>query len=80
MNNFTGAIAALIAAAFGLAIIAVLVSKNANTSGVITGFGSALGSIIGAAVAPVSQSGNTSNAGISSVPGYANLFSSNAIG
>jgi hypothetical protein len=42
-----------------LAMIAVVVSKNAQTSTVIQGAGTALSSIIGAAVAPVS--GSTTN-------------------
>jgi hypothetical protein len=40
-----------------LAMIAVAVSKNAQTSQVISGAGSALSSVITAAVAPVSGSG-----------------------
>jgi len=40
----------------GLAIIAVLVSNNANTSGVIQAGGSAFASDIAAAVAPVTGS------------------------
>jgi PRD1 phage membrane DNA delivery len=42
-----------------LAMVAVVVSKNAQTSTVISGAGTALSSIIGAAVAPVS--GSSSN-------------------
>jgi PRD1 phage membrane DNA delivery len=41
-------------AVIGLAIIAVFVSKNAQTGTVITDAGKAFSSIIGAAVAPVS--------------------------
>ena len=41
----------------GLAIIAVVVSKNASTASTITAAGKAFSSIIGAAVAPVSGSG-----------------------
>lgn len=37
-----------------LAVVAVIVGKNAQTSGVISSAGSALTSVIGAAVAPVS--------------------------
>lgn len=44
----------------GLAIISVLVSKNANTSGVIQSGGSALAGSITAAIAPV-----TGGAGLS---------------
>lgn len=38
----------------GIAIVAVLVSKNANTSGVVSSAGSALAQDIQAAVSPVS--------------------------
>lgn len=39
-----------------LAMVAVVVSKNAQTSTVIQGAGTALSAVIGAAVAPVSGS------------------------
>lgn len=45
----------------GIAIIAVLVSKSANTSGVIQSAGSALSTDISAAVSPVT--GGTFNLG-----------------
>jgi hypothetical protein len=43
-----------------LAMVAVVVSKNAQTSSVLTGAGTALSSVIGAAVAPVSGSSSNS--------------------
>jgi hypothetical protein len=43
-----------------LAMLAVAVSKNAQTASVIQGAGTALSSVIGAAVAPVSGSTSTS--------------------
>ena len=43
-----------------LAMVAVVVSKNAQTSTVIQGAGTALSSVIGAAVAPVSGSSTNS--------------------
>lgn len=45
----------------GVAIIAVLVSKNANTSGVIQSAGQAFGQDLGVAVSPVT--GSSSNFG-----------------
>lgn len=45
---------AIATAIIGVAIIAVLVSKSANTSGVLTSAGKAFSSVLGAAVAPVS--------------------------
>lgn len=53
MNDWGTAIAAMVTAVIGLAIISVLVSKNAQTSQVITSFGSSVGTLIGAAVSPV---------------------------
>lgn len=53
------AIAAIIASIIGLAIIAVIVSKNANTSSVINAGGSALGNVISAAVSPVAGGSST---------------------
>lgn len=48
---------AVVGGVITLAMIAVVVSKNANTSAVFTGGGQALSSVIAAAVAPVSNSG-----------------------
>lgn len=49
MSEFVGIAAAIV----GLALVAVLVGKNAKTSDVITSAGNALKADIGAAVAPV---------------------------
>ena len=51
-------IAAIVTAIIGLAVVAVIVSRNANTSGVIQSAGSALGFVIGAATSPVTSSGS----------------------
>jgi hypothetical protein len=48
---------AVVASIIGLAMVAVVLSKNAQTPQVINAAGSALGGIIGQAVAPVSGSG-----------------------
>jgi len=58
MNNFGPTLIAVIGGIITLAIVAVVVSKNAQTPAVLQGAGAALSSIIGAAVAPVSSSGN----------------------
>ena len=53
-------------AVIGLAIIAVLVSQRANTSGVIGAAGKAFSGVIGSAVSPVTgNSGSTGYTGIS---------------
>jgi len=44
-------------AIIGVAILAVLVSKNANTSGVVSSFGSAFAQDLAAATAPVTGGG-----------------------
>ena len=57
MSNIGPGLIAVVAGILTLAMIAVVVSKNAQTSTVISGAGSALSSVIGAAVAPVSNTG-----------------------
>ncbi len=47
----------------GLAIVSVLVSKNANTSQVIGASGSAFSGALGVAVSPVTSSGLTGSFG-----------------
>ena len=58
MDNdlFTGLfhISALIV---GVAVLAVLVSKNSNTVGVMNGYGNMFSTMLGSAEAPVTQSG-----------------------
>jgi PRD1 phage membrane DNA delivery len=52
-DKLTGPIIAIVSGVIGLAIVAVIVSRNAQTPTVIGAAGSALSSIIGAAVSPV---------------------------
>jgi septal ring factor EnvC (AmiA/AmiB activator) len=59
MSNIGPMFIAVVGGVITLAMIAVAVSKNAQTSSVIQGAGTALSSVIGAAVAPVS--GSTTN-------------------
>lgn len=47
----------VLTAIVGVAIIAVLVSKNANTSGVISAGGSAFSQALGTAISPVTGGG-----------------------
>lgn len=54
MSEGLQTIGAIVAAVIGLAIVAVLVSKNAQTGTVLTSAGTALSGVIGAAVSPVS--------------------------
>lgn len=61
MDKIGGGILAIVSAVVGLAIVAVIVSKNAQTPTVISSAGSALANVIGAAVSPVTGSSSTSN-------------------
>jgi hypothetical protein len=53
MNQITEQVSAILLAVVGVAILAVLVSRNSNTSGVLKAGGNAFASILGAATAPV---------------------------
>lgn len=54
MNGFGSSIATVIGLFVTVAIVAVIVGKNAQTANVIKSAGSSLAAIIGAAVKPVS--------------------------
>ena len=54
MNSAVAALTAIATAIVGVAIVAVIVGKNANTANVITAGGNAFASALKAAVAPVS--------------------------
>lgn len=59
MNNIGPGFITVISGVIGLAIVAVIVAQKAQTSTVLQGAGTALSSIINAAVSPVSGgSGN----------------------
>lgn len=65
MDSIGPTLITVVGAVIGLAIVAVVVSKNAQTPQVLQGAGSALSAVIGAAVSPVSnsQSNNFGGAG-----------------
>lgn len=54
MNEITHAFLSIALAIVGVAILAVLVSKNANTSGVLSSAGNAFSQALSAAEGPVS--------------------------
>jgi hypothetical protein len=57
-DQLIASVVTVLTAIVGVAIIAVLVSKNANTSGVIQAGGNAFGGALGVALSPVTgQSG-----------------------
>lgn len=57
MNNAIPAVLAIITGIIGIAIIAVIVSRNSQTPSVLQSAGQALASVISAAVSPVTGSG-----------------------
>jgi hypothetical protein len=57
MSDATTALAAIVTSIIGLAIVAVIFSQRSQTSQVLQAGGSALGTLITAAVSPVTQGG-----------------------
>lgn len=60
MDQLISSTTTIVLGIIGIAILAVIVSKNANTAGVIGAGGSALAQDIGAAVSPVTGGGGFS--------------------
>lgn len=69
MNNVVSQIVVIATAIVGLAIVATLVSRNAQTGSVIREAGNAFSGALRAATGPVTGAG----AGYSTSPGIANL-------
>lgn len=55
-HDFWGTVSVVALAIVGVASLAVIVSKNANTAGVITASGNAFTNALGVAVSPVTGS------------------------
>lgn len=72
MGDWMNTLIAVAVAVIGLATLAVIVSKQANTAGVITAGAGGLGTIIKAAVAPVSGMGGLSTS-IAPLTNYSTL-------
>ncbi len=64
MNGVTAQILTVASAIVGVAVIATLVSRNSNTSGVITAAGGAFGNAIRAATGPVTGNNLGRNANV----------------
>lgn len=56
-NEFLASMVTVATAIIGVAILAVLVSKQANTAGVISAAGSAFGQDLGVALSPITGGG-----------------------
>jgi hypothetical protein len=59
MDRLTESVVTIAVAIIGLATLAVLVSRNANTSGVISAAGNAFSKSLGVAISPVSGGGSS---------------------
>lgn len=63
MDKLTEAGVTILMAIIGVAILAVLVSRQSNTTGVLSAFGTAFSGILGTAVSPVTGTGYTGGFG-----------------
>lgn len=61
MNSAVEAIVTVLTGIIGVAILAVLVSRKSNTTGVIQAFGSAFSNALGIAEAPITNASYTPN-------------------
>jgi hypothetical protein len=75
IKDLSSAALAIVGGAFTLAIISVLVSRNAQTPAVIQSTGSAIGNIIGQAVSPVTGSGGSVSSGGGAIGTLQNISS-----
>jgi PRD1 phage membrane DNA delivery len=57
MSHFTEQLTVVASAIIGLATLSVILSRNSNTTNVITSAGNAFSQAVGAAVAPVMMTG-----------------------
>jgi hypothetical protein len=67
MSNTVDSLISVGTAIVGLAVVAVLVSKNADTGTVVTSAGTAFATAIGAAVSPVTGSSTSGLTSLSSI-------------
>lgn len=65
MNSLTESVVTVAVAIIGLASLAVLVSRNARTSEVISSTGKAFNSALATAISPVTGGGGFGNGGFS---------------
>jgi len=65
MDGLLSSVVAVATAIIGLAVVATLVSNNANTAGVINAGGSAFTGALSAALSPVTGGGGFGSTGLS---------------
>lgn len=59
MTEFWNSVVTIVLAIIGIAGLAVILSKNSNTTGVLQAGGSSVGNLLGVALSPVTGSGST---------------------
>lgn len=64
MDRLTESVVTIAVAIIGLATLAVLVSRNANTTGVINAAGNAFSKSLGTAISPITGSGPNGGFGL----------------
>lgn len=74
MNEMTNAVVTIATAIVGVAILSVLVSRNANTAGVLSAGGSAFAQALSAATAPVTGNSGTPSMPFGGVNGFGGGF------
>jgi hypothetical protein len=68
MNQLTEAGVTILMGIIGVAILAVIVSRNSNTAGVLTSFGTAFSGMLGTAVSPITGTGAATLGGFGGLP------------
>lgn len=76
MNQLTEAAVTIALAVIGLAMVSTIVSRNANTSGVVQAISSGLGNNIAVATSPVTGAGVTPNLSYPGGGSFGNSFGS----
>lgn len=71
MDQIWQGVVTIAVAIIGVAILAVLVSKNANTSNVVQAGGNAFATMLNAATSPVTGVTGTVNTSLTTMPGIA---------
>lgn len=67
MNEDIKAVVTVLLALTGVALVALLVSKQANTSGVLSGIGSSFSGALGCALSPITGGGCGKTGGVESI-------------
>lgn len=78
MNTLTEAAVTIALAIIGLAMVSAIISRNANTAGVVQAISSGLGNNILAATSPVTGGGSGPNLSYPGGGGYGSSFGSSS--